>query len=48
MPWFVSANEVNCGYFGAETFVGGSVSVSKRGYALFLSRKTEKRGRTYV
>ena len=45
MPRFVGSNEVNCGYLWAESFVGGSISVSVRGYVLFSSRKAE---RTYV
>ena len=39
MPRFVRPNEVNRGYFGAKSLIGGSVSVSKWDYVLFSSRK---------
>jgi len=44
MPGFVGANEVNRGYFWAKPFISGSVSVSKRDYVLFSSRKEREGG----
>lgn len=45
MPGFACPNKVNRGYFGSKSFIGRSISVSKRDYVLFLSRKVEGKWR---